>query len=72
MSCGNCGDWCTGCNVHDHGTEEGKGLACREYRTQDGRLVGECLGWLWTCIECGWTNVRDVETCQRCFLHNSA
>lgn len=28
--------------VHTHGTEEGRGLACRE-RWQGDRLVGECI-----------------------------
>ena len=29
--------------VHDHGTESGVGLACRERRTEAGLLRGECL-----------------------------
>lgn len=29
--------------VHDHGTEDGAGLACRERRTEAGLLRGECL-----------------------------
>lgn len=29
--------------VHDHGTEDGAGLACRERRTAAGLLRGECL-----------------------------
>lgn len=29
--------------VHNHGTEEGPGLGCRELLV-DGRLVGECVG----------------------------
>ena len=28
--------------VHDHGTEEGKGLSCRE-RMINGKLKGECM-----------------------------
>lgn len=28
--------------VHNHGTEEGKGLACRESKI-GGRLVGQCM-----------------------------
>lgn len=28
--------------VHNHGTEEGPGLACRERRI-NGRLVGDCI-----------------------------
>ncbi len=29
--------------VHDHGAEDGAGLACRERRTEAGLLRGECL-----------------------------
>jgi hypothetical protein len=29
--------------VHNHGTEDGPGLACREYRLSDGTLRGRCL-----------------------------
>jgi hypothetical protein len=29
--------------VHNHGTEDGPGLACRETRQPDGSLKGECL-----------------------------
>lgn len=29
--------------VHNHGPEEGKGLACREYLTPEGVLRGSCL-----------------------------
>lgn len=29
--------------VHNHGTEEGDGLGCREIRLTDGRLIGSCL-----------------------------
>ncbi|MFF4026923.1 hypothetical protein ACFYY5_29145 [Nocardia elegans] len=30
--------------VHNHGSEECPGLACRETRDADGRLRGECMG----------------------------
>lgn len=30
-------------NVHNHGTEDGPGLACREYLTPEGHLRGSCL-----------------------------
>lgn len=29
--------------VHNHGTEEGKGLLCPERRLEDGALRGQCL-----------------------------
>lgn len=29
--------------VHNHGAEEGRGLACREVRSPDGSLRGQCL-----------------------------
>ena len=29
--------------VHNHGTDDGRGLACGEYRTADGTLRGRCL-----------------------------
>lgn len=29
--------------VHNHGTEEGRGLNCGELRLPDGSLKGECL-----------------------------
>lgn len=29
--------------VHNHGPEEGRGLACAEHRLPDGRLKGWCL-----------------------------
>lgn len=29
--------------VHNHGTEDGPGLSCPEYRTDGGRLRGTCL-----------------------------
>lgn len=29
--------------VHNHGTEDGPGLSCRETRDADGRLRGDCL-----------------------------
>ena len=51
--------------VHNHGPEEGAGLSCREYRTGDGGLEGECLGGLWSCC-CGWTNTTDNRECLRC------
>jgi hypothetical protein len=30
-------------HVHNHGSEDGPGLACRETRQPDGRLRGECM-----------------------------
>ena len=33
--------WSTGWGVHNHGTEQGDGLACRE-RLVDGQLRGDC------------------------------
>lgn len=30
-------------DVHNHGPEDGPGLACREIRLTDGRLIGSCL-----------------------------
>ena len=33
--------WSTGWSVHNHGTEQGDGLACRE-RLVDGNLRGDC------------------------------
>ena len=30
-------------NVHNHGTEDGPGLACKEFRLADGSLKGQCL-----------------------------
>lgn len=29
--------------VHNHGAEEGAGLACNELRQPDGSLKGQCL-----------------------------
>lgn len=29
--------------IHNHGTEDGPGLSCREHRRPDGTLRGACL-----------------------------
>lgn len=29
--------------VHNHGTEDGPGLSCREHRRPDGTLRGDCM-----------------------------
>ena len=38
-------------SVHNHGTEEGDGLACREVRI-DGSLKGECSPMVRSCPTC--------------------
>lgn len=47
--------WSTGWSVHNHGTEQGDGLSCRE-RLVGGQLRGECY---WKQAD---AVIRELET----------
>ncbi len=46
--------------IHNHGAEEGEGLACNEFRLPDGSIMGACLLTQYDVMVVAeyWQNVR--------------